>query len=95
MIIGGNLKTYLAMNISQEGKEFLTQLEGGMFRNCYIDSGGEPTIGVGHLLTHSERAAGKVWLGEETVDYRDGPHHRAMLHAFRARLADCYQRDQP
>ena len=60
------------MNISQEGKEFLTKLEGGMFLHCYIDSGGEPTIGIGHLLTHGERASGKVWTGKGAIKYIDG-----------------------
>jgi len=60
------------MNISKEGKEFLTKLEGGVFHNCYIDSGGEPTIGVGHLLTHGERMSGKIWIKGYSVDYIDG-----------------------
>lgn len=60
------------MNISQEGKEFLTREEGGMFRHAYMDSGGEPTIGVGHLLTHSERASGKIVIGSKPIKYRDG-----------------------
>ena len=65
-----------------------------MFRNCYIDSGGEPTIGVGHLLTHSERAAGKVWLGEETVDYREGLTIEQCYTLLERDLRDSYQRDQ-
>jgi lysozyme len=38
----------------------------------YLDSGGAPTIGIGHLLTRSERTSGKIVIGGQALDYRDG-----------------------
>jgi lysozyme len=38
----------------------------------YLDSGGAPTIGIGHLLTRSERTSGKIVIGGQSFDYRDG-----------------------
>jgi lysozyme len=38
----------------------------------YHDSGGLPTIGVGHLLTKDEVRSGKVLIGGESIHWRDG-----------------------
>jgi len=51
--------------ISKEVIEFISRLE-GMRRNVYLDEGGYPTIGIGHLLTGAERASGRITIdGEE------------------------------
>mgnify|MGYP001306847401 FL=1 len=51
--------------ISKEVIEFIARLE-GMRRNVYLDEGGYPTIGIGHLLTGAERASGNIFIdGEE------------------------------
>ena len=50
--------------ISDKGIELLARLE-GMRRHLYLDEGGLPTIGIGHLLTRSEQASGKIVIGGE------------------------------
>lgn len=67
--------------ISQEGKEFLRLVEGISLLE-YPDSGGEPTIGVGHLLTRDERLSGKIKIAGKWVDYRNGltPNQVDALH---------------
>lgn len=44
----------------------------GKCNHVYPDSGGAPTIGIGHLLTKSERKSGKVLINSNPVRYRDG-----------------------
>jgi len=57
--------------ISRNGIEKLKLFEG--FKNhVYTDSGGQPTIGVGHLLTKAERASGKIIIDGEPIKYRYG-----------------------
>lgn len=57
--------------ISRYGLEKLKLWEG--FRNhVYDDSGGKPTIGVGHLLTKSELMSGKINIGGSLIKYRNG-----------------------
>ena len=59
------------MKISSTGLAAIKEWEG--FENkMYIDSGGAPTIGVGHLLTVSERRSGKLYISGEVVRYADG-----------------------
>ena len=41
-------------------------------KSVYPDSGGEPTIGVGHLLTASERRSGKILINGSYVKYSQG-----------------------
>lgn len=41
-------------------------------KSVYPDSGGEPTIGIGHLLTKSERASGKILINGSYVKYSQG-----------------------
>ena len=50
---------------------FLTELEKRV-RFVYLDSGGAPTIGIGHLLTKDERKSGKIVCGSECVKYKNG-----------------------
>jgi len=44
----------------------------GSEAKAYRDSAGLLTIGVGHLLTKSELASGKVVIGGEPVKWKDG-----------------------
>lgn len=59
-------------HMTPKGVHWLSKLEGGPMLNVYADSGGQPTIGVGHLLTKSERASGKIVIGGVSVKYEDG-----------------------
>jgi lysozyme len=59
------------MQVGQSGKNLFKEWE-GLVTHEYPDSGGAPTIGIGHLLTRSERTSGKINIGEEALDYRDG-----------------------
>lgn len=46
-------------SMSREGLEFLMSEE-GCKQEVYLDAGGKPTIGVGHLLTEEEIASGLI-----------------------------------
>jgi lysozyme len=59
------------MNISNEGIALIRRLEGVGF-HAYLDSGGAWTIGVGHLLSKSERSSGKIWIAGKPVKYSGG-----------------------
>jgi lysozyme len=59
------------MNISNEGIALIRRLEGVGF-HAYLDSGGAWTIGVGHLLSKSERSSGKIWIAGKPVKYSAG-----------------------
>lgn len=63
------------MQISKAGIEFLKFVE-GFKRHEYPDVEGNPTIGVGHLLTRSELMSGKILIASITastyVKYKDG-----------------------
>ena len=65
----------IKMKTSDNGLIFLEEVE-GKDNHVYPDSGGEPTIGIGHLLTKSERASGKIIirneLGVTQVKYSQG-----------------------
>jgi len=61
----------MAMQVGQNGKNLFKEWE-GLVLHEYPDSGGAPTIGIGHLLTRSERTSGKIVIGEQALDYRDG-----------------------
>lgn len=59
------------MGISAKGLGLIKEWEG--YKNTvYKDSGGVPTIGVGHALTKSERASGKIVIAGVTYKYKDG-----------------------
>jgi len=47
--------------LDKNGVHLLVENEGSIPR-IYPDSGGAPTIGIGHLLTKSEKASGKIWI---------------------------------
>lgn len=59
------------MKLSDKGKELLINLE-GLIKFEYLDSGGASTIGVGHLLTKSERASGKILINDQAIAYCNG-----------------------
>jgi lysozyme len=61
----------MGMGVGEKGKNLFKEWE-GLVLSEYPDSGGAPTIGVGHLLTRSERTSGKIVIGGETIRYRDG-----------------------
>jgi len=61
----------MAMQVGQKGKLLFKEWE-GLIPHVYIDSGGAPTIGVGHLLTRSEKTSGKITIKGITFDYRNG-----------------------
>jgi lysozyme len=59
------------MQVGQRGKNLFKEWE-GLVTHEYLDSGGAPTIGIGHLLTRSERTSGKISIGGQALDYRNG-----------------------
>ena len=59
------------MKVGQAGKQLFKEWE-GLRTRVYLDSGGEPTIGIGHLLTRDERASGKIWINGQPVRYENG-----------------------
>jgi len=61
----------MSMQVGQNGKNLFKEWE-GLVLHEYPDSGGAPTIGIGHLLTRSERISGKIVIGGQALDYRDG-----------------------
>lgn len=75
------------MNISEKGLEFLTKREGKK-NKVYLDSGGEPTIGVGHLLTRSERRSGKMIIDGEVIIYRNGLSDLQIMNLLQEDLED-------
>ena len=56
------------MKASQHLKNLLEQWE-GIRQQVYYDSGGEGTIGIGHLLTRSEKTSGKITIAGNAVKY--------------------------
>jgi lysozyme len=61
----------MPMQVDQRGKDLFKEWE-GLVTHEYLDSGGAPTIGIGHLLTRSERTSGKIVIGGRAIDYRNG-----------------------
>lgn len=59
------------MRVGQNGKKLFVEWE-GMRQWMYLDSGGEPTIGIGHLLTRDERMSGKIFINGAHVKYANG-----------------------
>ena len=59
------------MFMSAESKNLLAQWE-GFEREVYKDSAGLDTIGVGHLLTSSEKDSGYININGDQVPYADG-----------------------
>jgi lysozyme len=61
----------MAMQVGQGGKNLFKEWE-GLVTHTYLDAGGAPTIGIGHLLTPLERTSGKIVIQGQALDYRDG-----------------------
>lgn len=61
----------MVMQVGPHGKMLFKEWE-GLVPHEYLDSGGAPTIGIGHLLTRSERTSGKIILRGQSLDYRNG-----------------------
>lgn len=61
----------MPMQVGQRGKVLFKEW-GGLETHVYLDPGGAPTIGIGHLLTRSERTSGKIVIGGQAVEYRNG-----------------------
>lgn len=59
------------MKISKHGIDLLIQREGFMLKP-YRDSKGLLTIGVGHLLTKTERMTGRILISGEKVAWKTG-----------------------
>ena len=61
----------MPMQVGQSGKNLFKEWE-GLKTHVYLDSGGQPTIGIGHLLTRSERTSGKIMIQGQAVNYQNG-----------------------
>lgn len=59
------------MKISERGKKLIERLEGSELV-MYLDAGGLPTIGVGHLLSKSELMSGKLRILGKVVRWHEG-----------------------
>ena len=59
------------MRLSPEGLSFLSHEE-GLRTAPYLDEANNWTIGVGHLITEAERAAGAITINGVTVPYKSG-----------------------
>ena len=66
------------MQMSTDGLDLLKQWE-GFESKVYKDSGGLATIGVGHLLTKSERTSGAIVINGLPVQYADGLTDQQVL----------------
>lgn len=66
------------MQTSENGLELLKQWEGFKL-NVYNDSAGLPTIGVGHLITQSERSSGDIVINGVAVPYAGGLTQQQVL----------------
>ncbi len=66
------------MKMSQNGTTLLAEWEGSR-TEVYDDAAGLPTIGVGHLLTQSERESGKITIRGQAVDYKQGLSEQQVL----------------
>ena len=64
--------------MSQNGTKLLAEWE-GFETEVYDDAAGLPTIGVGHLLTQSERDTGKITIKGQAVDYKQGLSEQQVL----------------
>lgn len=63
--------------ISEIGIDFIDDVEGRKPME-YPDVEGNPTIGIGHLLTRSELTSGKIGIGKEIIKYRNGLTDKQM-----------------
>lgn len=61
----------MSRQVGQFGKNLFKEWE-GLVTHAYLDLGGEQTIGIGHLLTRSERTSGKIIIRGQAVNYQNG-----------------------
>src|SRR5947207_11071888 len=66
------------MQMSENGLSLLQQWEGFKLQ-VYKDSAGLPTIGVGHLITKAEQAAGTITINGVAVQYAGGLTDQQVL----------------
>lgn len=59
------------MKMSENGLRLLTEWEGCIL-HVYKDQAGYPTIGVGHLLTETEKKTGYINIAGNKVEYAHG-----------------------
>ena len=78
------------MKVSDQGKRKIREWEGSRAR-AYRDAGGKLTIGVGHLLTKSELASGKLWIQGQAVPYAAGLSDKQILDLLGQDLAGAEQ----
>ena len=78
------------MKVSDQGKRKIREWEGSRAR-AYRDAGGKLTIGVGHLLTKSELASGKIWIQGQAVPYAAGLSDEQILDLLGQDLAGAEQ----
>lgn len=70
------------MMTSAAGLELIEAREGRRLQ-MYRDQAGYPTIGVGHKLTPSERASGKLFLESGAIRWADGITDEQVLELLR------------
>lgn len=63
--------TKTIMKIDKSGKQLLKDVE-GLSLTAYLDTGGQPTIGIGHLITNAEKESGVIVIKGEAVRYGQG-----------------------
>lgn len=68
----------MAYVITKQGLEFIKNWE-GCSESVYLDSGGAPTIGIGHLLTKSERKSGKIQVDGKGFDFKNGLDNKTIM----------------
>lgn len=66
------------MKMSANGLEKLKEWE-GVILHVYRDAAGLKTIGIGHLLTESEKKTGVIKIAGNLVEYADGITERQAL----------------
>jgi len=66
------------MNVSDRLLKLLEEWE-GFKQKAYKDSGGAPTIGIGHKLIPKELSAGIIVIGGVPVAYRNGINYEQAL----------------
>ena len=59
------------MQLSAEGVSHIKRWE-GLRTEVYLDPGGLPSIGIGHLLTKDELSSGKIHIDHRWVRYHHG-----------------------
>lgn len=57
--------------VTKRGEDLVLEFEGLRLKK-YLDTSGLPTIGIGHLLTKSELASGKIRIGGVPVKWSFG-----------------------